>query len=168
MIRNVLARRAGVFSRVEYSLAGQIVAGEESATILIVDDEAAILEFVGETLCDEGYTVVLASTLGEALAALTAHRVDLVLADSLLPPPLAYADQQWDVLHEIQRHAGLAPVVIFTAYQPAFFTDYRKHGFHDLLLKPFDLDQLLACVRSYLASAPPAPAAAALPLSNMG
>jgi CheY-like chemotaxis protein len=151
-----------------YSLAEQIVAGEASATILIVDDEAAILEFVGEALCEEGYSVVLAATLAEALAALVGRRVDLVLADSLLPPPLAYADQQWDALRQILHHAGLAPVVIFTAYQPAFFTDYRKHGFHDLLPKPFDLDQFLTRVRVYLTSVYAEPAATALPSPNIG
>ena len=152
----------------EYSLAEQIVAGEASATILIVDDETAILEFVGEALCEEGYSVVLATTLAEALAALAAHRVDLVLADSLLPPPLAYTDQQWDALRQILRHAGLAPVIIFTAYQPAFFADYRKYGFHELLLKPFDLEQLLARVRVYLTGVYAEPAATALPSPNMG
>jgi CheY-like chemotaxis protein len=145
-----------------------MVAGKESGTILIVDDEAAILEFVGETLRDEGYTVVLAATLAEALAALAAQRVDLVLADSLLPPPLAYADQQWNVLRQILLHAGLAPVVIFTAYQPAFFADYREYGFHDLLLKPFDLDQLLESVYAYLATAPIPPAAAPVALPEVG
>ena len=54
-------------------------------TIMIVDDEALILESVGEILSKEGYNVIKALSGPEALAKLRKRKVNLVLTDVMMP-----------------------------------------------------------------------------------
>jgi CheY-like chemotaxis protein len=49
--------------------------------IFIVDDDAAIREFVGLALRDEGYPVVTAADGAEALAMTAQHQPQLILLD---------------------------------------------------------------------------------------
>ena len=118
--------------------------------LLVVEDDPAILELVRESLRGEGYRVAVASNVEQAVGALSHTRFDLVLADALgaaTTDPLA---DRWAILERVRDLAGRAPVVIFTAHRPSAFADFKERGFSDLLLKPFDLDDLLDTVRRNL------------------
>ena len=54
-------------------------------TILIVDDEWALAEVLSAILRDEGYRTLVAGNGREAEALLKNERVDLVVADFLMP-----------------------------------------------------------------------------------
>ena len=56
-------------------------------TILVVDDEAKILEFVAALLTDRGYNVLTAGSGLDALAASRAHtgKISLLLSDFQMP-----------------------------------------------------------------------------------
>jgi len=54
-------------------------------TILLVDDEPDILEFVGYNLKKEGYKVVTAKNGAEGLKKATEHKPDLILLDVMMP-----------------------------------------------------------------------------------
>lgn len=62
---------------------------ERSPTILVVDDEAPITKLCKAILEQSGYTVLEANGSSEALKICTQHhgRIDLLLADLVLPPP---------------------------------------------------------------------------------
>lgn len=121
-----------------------------TSTLLIVEDDPAILELVRESLRAEGYRVAVAADFPAAAAALGRAQFDLVLADALgAATPDARANR-WATLERLRDLAGSAAVVIFTAYSEGDFAGYRERGFSDLLLKPFDLDELLATVRRNL------------------
>lgn len=53
--------------------------------ILIVDDEADILEFIGYNLRKEGYEIVTASNGLEAIKVAKEHHPDLILLDVMMP-----------------------------------------------------------------------------------
>lgn len=126
--------------------------------VLIVEDDSAILELVRESLRAEGYRVACAANFPTAADALGHAHFDLVLADALgAATPEARADR-WVILERLRDLAGTAAIVIFTAYSEGDFADYRDRGFSDLLLKPFDLDDLLATVRRNLPGGDPVPA----------
>lgn len=118
--------------------------------LLVVEDDAAIVDLVRESLRGAGYRVAVATNFTQAVEALSHTRFDLVLADALgasLTTPLA---NRWELLEQVRELAGYSPVVIFTAHRRSDFADFKERGFSDLLLKPFDLDDLLDTVRRNL------------------
>jgi CheY-like chemotaxis protein len=89
----------------------------------------------------------------EALAALTHLRVHLVLADTM--GALIGASHGWERLEDLREAAGGTPLVLFTAHSGAAAADYAAHGFQEVLLKPFDLDDLVTVVARHILSRRP-------------
>jgi CheY-like chemotaxis protein len=116
------------------------------ATILVVDDNAAILGLVRECLGDEGYRVVAASSEADALVALGAVRFALVLTDAFVGRSTGLMDY-WTVLERIRAAGGATPVVIFSAYAGRMFAGFSGRGFRAVVHKPFVLDALVTAVR---------------------
>ncbi|HET8631137.1 MAG TPA: response regulator [Thermomicrobiales bacterium] len=113
--------------------------------LLVVDDEPTILDLAATIIRDAGYRVTAVGTEAAATAALAAVRYDLILLD-----PLGAASGvdpgRWAVLERVRAAGGGTPTVIFTAFPPDAFADWRARGFAGLLAKPFALDDLLAAV----------------------
>ena len=74
----------------------------EPATILVVEDDAATRTFLADNLTADGYELLLAGTLHDALRALEYHHVDLALVDVGLPDGSGL-----ELLRKV-RHAGHA------------------------------------------------------------
>ncbi|MEJ7728360.1 MAG: response regulator [Polyangiaceae bacterium] len=115
--------------------------GNGSSTLLLVDDEYAIVEAVSELLAWEGYQVL---TAGDGLQALQAMRVqlpDLVLTDVMMPrmdgPHLIRAIWDDAMLREV-------PILLATAVPSAVPAEIAERV--PVLRKPYDLERLLAAV----------------------
>lgn len=112
-------------------------------TILIVDDDVAIVDVLAETLEGEGYRVLRAGDGLAALAMLNGVLPDLLLTDNMMPRMsgvelIAY-------LHE--RPALAVPVILMSAAVPVAIPPRTT-----FLPKPFSLDTLLALVAERLAA----------------
>jgi CheY-like chemotaxis protein len=105
-----------------------------SLKILVVDDDAGILQTASANLEAEGHTVLTASSGGEALRLLDAHRdIDLLLTDIVMPGSIDGFDL---VATATRRRPGLH--VIYTS-------GYLKdEGVWEgtLLTKPWTIDDL--------------------------
>jgi DNA-binding response OmpR family regulator len=117
--------------------------------ILVIDDDPSIAALVAEVLTDEGYTVQLAYDGPDALAAIAAQMPDLVIADLLLPGMSGL-----ELLHSVRErgHTQL-PIIVMTAAAHRA-ADLTLHGAAAWITKPFDLDELLACVTRYVSPQP--------------
>lgn len=113
-------------------------------TILVAEDDAAIADVLVEMLTDEGYTVQLASNGCDALAALQTDRLDLALLDLGLP---GMSGRQ--VLEVVRAEPIDVPIVMITASTPAA-DELVAAGASTCLFKPFELDELLACVAQHV------------------
>ncbi|WP_225848005.1 response regulator transcription factor [Streptomyces sp. HPF1205] len=120
--------------------------GEAPARILIVDDEPAVREALRRSLAFEGYETELA---GDGLAALdqvAAHRPDAIVLDVLMP--------RMDGLTTARRlRAGgvTTPILMLTARDTVGDrVTGLDAGADDYLVKPFELDELLARLRALL------------------
>jgi two-component system, OmpR family, KDP operon response regulator KdpE len=113
--------------------------------ILVVDDEPRILRFVRANLKAAGYEVVLAAAGAEAIDACEQHDPDLVLLDLGLP------DMDGMDLFGRIRSFSEAPVIMLTARDsaPAKIKGLDL-GADDYIVKPFDVDELLARIRAVL------------------
>lgn len=115
-------------------------------TILVVDDEAKLLEVLSVALENMGYTPVAAGTVEEALDVLQKREIHMVLTDLRLPGLSGR-----DLLEKVKALDPGLPVVIMTAYAALKdAVEIIKEGAFDYLVKPFDLNALEATVASAL------------------
>lgn len=113
-------------------------------TILVVDDERAITDFVLDALSEEGYSVGVCHDGASALLRIQSETPDLVLLDIGLPVMMGDV-----VLRELRQKGFLRlPIVVATASTNA--EQYLAFGANDVLRKPFTLDRLLDTVASYV------------------
>ena len=125
------------------------------STILVVDDELAVADFLKVVLEDEGYRVVLAQNGREGLARLADHTPVLVLCDLMMPimdgPALCRAMQTDPVYQAI-------PFVLMSARHRAPSAAEGGCNYTAFLDKPFGLDTLIALVTRLIGAPNPAPA----------
>ena len=113
--------------------------------ILVVDDDPATVEFLIEALHEEGYLCCGAYDGESAVLAIETARPALVLLDLHLPGLSGV-----DVVAQLRRHdLAHVPVVLMTA-DAAAAAQLSTATFPEYLLKPFDLDTLLACISLYV------------------
>jgi DNA-binding response OmpR family regulator len=125
--------------------------------VLVVDDEPAIRHAVGRVLRREGWEVVVVAAAGEALAALEASPAHAAVLDYHLA-----GMSGGELGAEIAaRWPSLAGRLVFISGDPALTTEALPPACRGarLVLKPFDLLDLIAVVRGVL----PAPGADPFP-----
>jgi CheY-like chemotaxis protein len=130
---------------------------QRAGNVLVVDDQTEIVELVVDFLRDEGYGVRGVTDGAAALAAIEAQPPAMVLLDMFMPHMTG--GELW--AHLQRQNLSNIPVVLMTA-SPSAAQNLLAQGATDYLAKPFDLDQLLACVDRYVQreDAPPAPPSA--------
>jgi two-component system response regulator MprA len=118
---------------------------ERRPTVLIVDDEPQILDFLRLGFTYDGFAVTVARTGPEALQCLTQQQPDIVILDLLLPGLDGMA-----VAHQI-RQANDTAIIMLTARDDV---EDRVAGLEigadDYVTKPFAFKELMARVRAVL------------------
>jgi DNA-binding NtrC family response regulator len=124
------------------------------ATILIVDDDAAMREGLAETVADLGHRARLAASGNDALALVADGGIDAVLLDLRMPGGL----DGIEVLRQIRSRDDAPPVVVLTAFASADNTiEAMRLGAFDHLTKPIGRDELKSVLLGMLAQRRPAP-----------
>ncbi len=120
----------------------------QDATILVVDDNVALLRSIEQLLCLEGYTVWLARHGSEGLEQLEAATgmPDLIISDIAMPVMDGF--EFYQAVRERNEWIRI-PFVFLTARDQIgdLQTGYAL-GADDYLIKPLDQDRLLMIVRS--------------------
>ena len=106
-------------------------------TILIVEDDENLRLLITATL-EDTYNVVTASNGSDGLSAIEKHKIDLIIADIMMPKMNGY-----DFVRELRDSGYAIPVIMATAKQE--LTD-KKDGFavgaDDYMVKPIVFDEL--------------------------
>lgn len=121
---------------------------QQKPLILIVDDDASIVELLTEVLSDEGFRVTTATNGLEAIEKVEHKKPDLVLLDLMMP-----VLDGWGFLKRVKSNDTLnVPVVVMTAdYTSA--ARAQREPLAGYLPKPFELSQLLHTVNRVIESA---------------
>ena len=108
---------------------------ESRPSLLLIDDEAGIVEMLTIVFEKEGYRVRSARGCVEGIEKLEAQIPDLILTDLKMPDGTGF-----DVLKRCLELAPATPVVMITAFTSTKTAiEALKAGAYDYISKPFDV-----------------------------
>lgn len=119
--------------------------GKEMAkTVLLVDDDAEIVQGMRVVLESRGYRVLTAGDGNAGLALAEKEEPDLVIVDMMMPKKSGFI-----VLEKLKARKENAPrVIMITANEGSRHRAYAELlGVDDYIRKPFGMDQLLETVQ---------------------
>lgn len=122
-------------------------------TILVVDDELSMREFLKILLEKEGYQVSTASEASSAIDLIKSQNFNLVLSDIKMPGMGGLS-----LLEKIKAINSLLPVIMITAFaSPENAVIAMKSGAFDYITKPFKVDEIIKIIKSAISAtiAPP-------------
>jgi two-component system, NtrC family, response regulator HydG len=118
----------------------------DAGIILIVDDEAPIVESLTKIFRREGLNVLAATDGNSALDILRKHRVGVLLTDLMMPNTSGM-----DLLRAAKTIAPETEVVLMTAYGTVeTAVDAMKEGAYDFVTKPLKRAHVVRIVRNAL------------------
>jgi excisionase family DNA binding protein len=116
--------------------------GREQAgpTVLVVDDDDRMREYMRASLELEGYSVLEAGTADEGMAVLDGEQQpQLILLDVMMP-----GVDGWGMLQRIQERHGSIPVIMFSGQVDERSAPHaEERGASAFVGKPFDPQQLI-------------------------
>ncbi len=116
------------------------------ATILVVEDDQDIQEYISQLLIDHNYNVICASNGASALKLIKRTQPDLVLLDLGLPDISGES-----IVMQLHKEYPELRIVILTAKDsPEQKVQGLNLGADDYLTKPFNADELLARIQARL------------------
>jgi DNA-binding response OmpR family regulator len=118
---------------------------KESTTILVVDDEPAIVDVLTYNLAKSHYRVLVARTGTEALQKAREADPDLIILDLMLPEMDGF-----EVCKQLRKE-GDVPIIMLTARDEEVDRVVGLEiGADDYVVKPFSVRELLARVKTVL------------------
>ncbi|RJX27953.1 MAG: sigma-54-dependent Fis family transcriptional regulator [Desulfurivibrio sp.] len=117
------------------------------STILVVDDELSMREFLKILLEKEGYQAVTASDGEKALKAIEMQEFDLVISDIRMPGMGGL-----ELLDAVKKVTPELPFIMITAFaSPEDAVQAMRHGAYDYITKPFKLNEIKSIITSAIA-----------------
>lgn len=114
------------------------------ASVLVVDDERSMRDFLKILLEKEGHRVTTADNGEKALAILDGQAIDVVISDIRMPGISGI-----ELLESIKAVLPELPVIMITAFaSPDDAVLAMKNGAFDYISKPFNVDEIKSVIES--------------------
>ncbi len=115
-------------------------------SILIIEDNSRLVAMLDRALREQGFRVRSARDGNAGLVSALEHHTDLVILDVGLPRRNGF-----DVVRELRQNGVRTPTLMLTARREiADRVTGLEAGADDYLVKPFDVDELVARVKALL------------------
>lgn len=124
--------------------------------ILLVDDDALVLKTLERVLKGEGYVTTSVDSGVKAIELVKKEDFDLVMSDIRMPE-LDGVETVKIIEEHYKSHGKSCGFVFITAYAEDHRTKEIKDSRRALVLKPFEVDDLLASIELELQHVKPAP-----------
>lgn len=111
-------------------------------TILVVEDDPQIRNFIAHTLKQEGFAYQTAGTAQQAMSILVSARIDLMLLDLGLPD-----FDGMEVIDKVRSWSEIPIIVVSARDQDREKAAALDAGADDYLTKPFSATELMARIR---------------------
>ena len=120
---------------------------QKGKRILLVDDDAEIIEALRLALESNGYEILVARDGNQGLALVEREDPDLVILDMMMPKRSGFL-----VLERLKRNRdGQQRIIMITANEGSRHKAYAEMlGVDDYLRKPFPMDRLITSVKRLL------------------
>jgi DNA-binding response OmpR family regulator len=113
--------------------------------ILLVDDEARMLDLLSLYLTPQGYNCIKMTSAIAAIRYLETDTADLILLDVMMPEM-----DGWEACREIRNNWDI-PIIMLTARSEKMdVVKGLKKGADDYISKPFDEEELIARIQAIL------------------
>lgn len=116
---------------------------EHKTTVLIVEDDKYMINFITMSLKKAGYASVNARSVAEAVSLFKANRPDLVILDLGLPD----GDGR-EVIRDIREKADTPIIVVSARQEEQEKIEALDAGADDYVTKPFYMGELMARIRA--------------------
>ncbi len=114
------------------------------ASVLIVDDERSMRDFLKILLEKEGHQVTTADSGARALETLQKQAVDVIVSDIRMPGMTGI-----ELLETVKEHSPELPIIMITAFaSPDDAVLAMKNGAFDYISKPFNVDEIKSVIES--------------------
>jgi DNA-binding NtrC family response regulator len=124
----------------------EVVRMNQPLSIMIVDDEKPMLEWLSILLEEHGYQVSCFSTGDQAVQASIDSMPDILVVDIKMPGISGF-----DVLSKLRERSPSLIGIIMTAFSSVdSAVKAMRNGATDYLIKPFEVDQLLIAIEKAL------------------
>jgi CheY-like chemotaxis protein len=114
-------------------------------TILVVDDDADILELFKESLEDLSFQVRTAQDGVIALNFLTTNKVDFIITDIAMPNMSGL-----EFIHKLQERLDFTPFFFITGYHDYPREELNRYKPRAIIFKPFDIAEAAMLVKNHL------------------
>jgi DNA-binding response OmpR family regulator len=119
--------------------------------ILVIDDDAGVRDTIRRTLDGHPYEVITAENGEHGLSVCRSTPPDLVITDIVMPTM-----EGLQTIRELRRERPTLPIIAISAggrgRRHDFLEIARQLGAWEILVKPFDPDELVALIESCLAT----------------
>jgi DNA-binding response OmpR family regulator len=117
-------------------------------TILVIDDDPAMLDFLTQRLTPEGFAVSTAASSQDGIKQTVMLRPDLILLD--LRMPVTDGVSTCRVLRADPNTQHIPIIVVTGVLSPSHLREVMAAGADDFVSKPVDLTDLLIRIRAML------------------
>jgi two-component system KDP operon response regulator KdpE len=128
------------------------------ATVLLVEDDPAIVDLVRANLHVRGYSVIVSRTGEHVLDLVRDNAPDIMLLDLMLP-----GVDGFDLCRDVRAESSVGIIVVSARRGEQDKVKALNLGADDYMTKPFGIDELLARVTALLRRSRPVPDAQATP-----
>lgn len=115
---------------------------EEKRTILIVEDDKYISNFISLTLRKEEYNYVISKSVAEAISLFYANRPDMIILDLGLPD-----GDGMEVIKSVREVSNIPIIVVSARQEEDEKIKALDAGADDYVTKPFYMGELMARIR---------------------
>jgi two-component system KDP operon response regulator KdpE len=128
------------------------------ASVLLVEDDPAIVDLVRANLLVRDYSVIVSRTGEHVLDLVRDNTPDIMLLDLMLP-----GVDGFDLCRDVRAESSIGIIVVSARRGEQDKVKALNLGADDYMTKPFGVDELLARVTALLRRSGPAPGAQATP-----
>jgi DNA-binding response OmpR family regulator len=119
-------------------------------TVLVIDNDEALVDLESFYFSDHGYTVYTAYDGDEGVKLALEHTPSAIVCDMIMG-----AMHGFDVLRALREHPATKDTVVIMTSAKAYKPDIdraRELGATDYVVKPFRTDELLALIEKHVAA----------------
>lgn len=120
-------------------------------TLLVIENDPALVDLVSFCFSDQGYTVYTAFDGDQGVKLALEHKPAVIICDMIMGEMHGF-----DVLRTLRANPDMKQTVMIMTSAKAYKPDIdraRELGATDYVVKPYQTDELVALVERHLASA---------------